>query len=105
MSRSITGMESPIGESLQGCPDFRLPVSLRAFASLREIATAWRRLKQVAMLEFGFLEPEKVAEFVQVGDMNFVQIGLFHSLGVIPKVLVEDENGWRDNGITVAIAA
>lgn len=43
MSHSITGMESPNGESLQECRDSRFPVSLRASASLREIATAWRR--------------------------------------------------------------
>ncbi len=30
MSHWITGVESPIGESLQQCPDSRFPIFLRA---------------------------------------------------------------------------
>ncbi len=44
MSHSIIGMESSTGESLQGCPDSRFPISLRASASLREISTAWTNI-------------------------------------------------------------
>ncbi len=46
MSHSITGMKSPKGKSLQECQDSRFPVSLRASASPREIATAWVRLSR-----------------------------------------------------------
>ena len=38
-------VESPNGDRVHGCPSFRFPVSLRVSAPLREIITAWIRLR------------------------------------------------------------
>ena len=47
MGFSIIVIGSPIGEPVHGCTSSRFPVSLSGSAPLREIFTAWIRLRRI----------------------------------------------------------